>query len=109
MAKKSAAIRPKGVSPVIAGRVPKSLHRQIAEAAKRSGRTMSEELAWRAALSFERLGLLQEVLTLAYGEQTAHFLTEFHKAGALRLGGQDKAALKAALNDFIDGLPERES
>jgi hypothetical protein len=40
-------------SPVIAGRVPKSLHRQIKAAAKRSGRSMSEELAWRAGLSFE--------------------------------------------------------
>jgi hypothetical protein len=45
--------KPKGRSPVIAGRVPESLHQQIREAAKRSGRSMSEELAWRAAMSFE--------------------------------------------------------
>jgi hypothetical protein len=41
------------LSPVIAGRVPASLHRQIKEAAKKSGRSMSEEQAWRVAISFE--------------------------------------------------------
>jgi hypothetical protein len=40
-------------TPVIAGRVPESLHQQIKQAAKKSGRTMSDELAWRAGRSFE--------------------------------------------------------
>jgi hypothetical protein len=40
-------------TPVIAGRVPKELHRQIKQAAKQSGRTMSDELAWRVGISFE--------------------------------------------------------
>lgn len=41
-----------GQSPVIAARVSEPLHRQIKEAAKKSGRSMSEELAWRIAMSF---------------------------------------------------------
>jgi len=40
-------------TPVIAGRVPEALHRQIKQAAKKSGRTMSDELAYRAAMSFQ--------------------------------------------------------
>jgi hypothetical protein len=48
------AERPRGRSPVIAGRVPSSLHRKIKQAAKASGRSMSEELAFRAEQSFQR-------------------------------------------------------
>ena len=40
-------------SPVIAGRVPESVHQRIKEAAGQSGRSMSEELAFRAGLAFE--------------------------------------------------------
>ena len=43
----------KAITPVIAGRVPASLHRLIKESAKKSGRSMSDELAWRAGLSYE--------------------------------------------------------
>jgi hypothetical protein len=39
------SIRPLGRTPVISGRVHETLHRKIQEAAKASGRTMSEELA----------------------------------------------------------------
>ena len=39
---------------MIAGRVPRELHRKIKQAAKKSGRTMSDEMAWRVALSFVR-------------------------------------------------------
>jgi hypothetical protein len=46
-------IRPRPTNPVIAGRVPSSLHKKIKRAAKISGRTMSEELAYRVALTFE--------------------------------------------------------
>ena len=46
------SIRPPGRMPVISGRVHESLHRKIQEAAKASGRTMSEELA---ALATEAL------------------------------------------------------
>jgi hypothetical protein len=40
-------------TPVIAGRVPESLHRQIKQAAKASGRSISDELAWLAASAVE--------------------------------------------------------
>lgn len=43
----------KGRSPVIGARLPDSLHRQIRAAAKRAGRSISEELAWRIGTSFE--------------------------------------------------------
>ena len=40
-------------SPVIAGRVPESLHRQIKAAAKKSNRSLSDEMAWRIGLSYK--------------------------------------------------------
>jgi hypothetical protein len=43
----------KAHTPVIAGRVPEELHRLIKQAAKKSGRTMSDELAYRARMSFQ--------------------------------------------------------
>jgi hypothetical protein len=43
----------KSRTPVIAGRVPESLHQQIKQAAKRSGRTMSDELAFCVVMRFE--------------------------------------------------------
>jgi uncharacterized protein (DUF1778 family) len=42
----------KSRTPVIAGRVPESLHRLIKKAAEKSGRSMSDELAFRAMQSF---------------------------------------------------------
>jgi hypothetical protein len=74
----------KFTSPVIAGRVPESLHRLIKGAAKRSGRTMSDELAWRAAVSFE--------WEKAFGEARkvvaeAHRIIEGDLRGALRANG----------------------
>ena len=39
-------------SPVIAGRVPASLHKQIKKAAQKSGRTMSDEMAFQVATAF---------------------------------------------------------
>lgn len=49
----TAPTKPAGRQPVIAGRVPRTLHERIKRAAKASGRSMSEELAWRASMSFE--------------------------------------------------------
>jgi hypothetical protein len=48
-------IRPRPTNPVIAGRVPPPLHKKIQRAAKKAGRTMSEELAWRADVYEHRL------------------------------------------------------
>jgi hypothetical protein len=44
-------VKIKAKSPVITGRVPESVHRQIKAAAKKSGRSMSEQLAWLAAMA----------------------------------------------------------
>jgi hypothetical protein len=46
--------KPRGLKPVIAVRVPESIHKRIHAAAKTSGRSMSEEMAWRLARTFER-------------------------------------------------------
>jgi hypothetical protein len=46
-------IRPRPTNPVIAGRVPPSVHKRIQRAAKKSGRTMSEELAYLATLALD--------------------------------------------------------
>jgi hypothetical protein len=45
-------VKIKAKSPVVSGRVHESLHRQIRQAAKKSGRTMSEEMAVRLGQSF---------------------------------------------------------
>lgn len=50
----------KGRSPVIAGRVPESLYRQIKEATKKSRRSMSEEMAWLVAAGIEWTKVLGE-------------------------------------------------
>jgi hypothetical protein len=47
-------VKIEGKTTVISGRVPEVLRRQLKAAAKKSGRSMSEELAWRAAMSFVR-------------------------------------------------------
>jgi hypothetical protein len=60
-------------TPVIAGRVPEALHRQIKEAAKKSGRTMSDELAHRAAMSFQWEAALGEF------EQAKKALADLHE------------------------------
>ena len=39
--------------PVVSGRVPESLYEAIKESARASGRTVSEELIWRAEKSYE--------------------------------------------------------
>jgi len=54
-----------------------------AEAA-RTGRTQSQEAQWRLELSFHQQDLLDEVLTLSYGPQTAGILALLgHALGAL--------------------------
>lgn len=38
---------------VFGGRMPVSLHRKLKEAARLSGRSLSDEMAWRVGLTFE--------------------------------------------------------
>ena len=75
---------------VIAGRVPSKLHQRIQEAAASSGRTMSEELAWRAEQSFEwekahgdRRRMLAETRAILEGQQQAGL----SKAGWTKVAG----------------------
>ena len=49
--------KPRGLKPVIAVRVPESIHKRIQAAAKTAGRSMSEEMQWRLTKSFERQSL----------------------------------------------------
>jgi hypothetical protein len=56
-------IRPRPTKPVLYGRVEPKLLEKIKRAAKKSGRTLSEELAYRAAVTFdERLDFLVNYL-----------------------------------------------
>jgi hypothetical protein len=102
--------KPRGLSPVIAGRVPTSLHRQIKEAAKKSGRSMSEEMAWRVAVSFEWekvFGDARKVLTdaervsagtLRQAMRTAGFTPVYGSAGTYWLEpGMPTVPLEASL------------
>jgi hypothetical protein len=52
MGKRSKPKAKAGENPVIAGRVSPDLHQKIKDAAKASGRSMSEELAFRAEQAF---------------------------------------------------------
>jgi hypothetical protein len=56
--------KPRGRSPVIAGRVPESLHQQIKEAARQYGRSMSGEFAWRATSTVANEGIVKEVRSI---------------------------------------------
>lgn len=60
-------------------RVTADLKRKLDEAAKKSGRSQSQEAELRLERSFEREALLPEVLTLACGERLGNTLHEFIK------------------------------
>jgi hypothetical protein len=114
--------RPLGRSPVMAGRVPRSVHRRITQAAKRSGRSGSEELVWRAMQSFEweeKFGDAKKVLADAHraiaGElrqamRNAGFTPVYGSAGtywlepgmpAVPLEGTLAAEVKAAITEAV--------
>jgi hypothetical protein len=46
-------VKPGRLRPVIAVRVPDSIYRQMQAAAKKAGRSMSDEMAWRLGKSLE--------------------------------------------------------
>jgi hypothetical protein len=55
-------------------RVTPQMKRRLDTAADQSGRSQSQEVEFRLERSFEREEMLSEVLTVAYGEQTAAIL-----------------------------------
>lgn len=98
--------------PVIAGRVSQELYGRIKAAAEASGRSMSEELAWRAeqAIAWEKAhGTIQGLLAEARRITDRNIEAELRKRGftPVRLLPQGKAwvspdADKAKLNLAID-------
>jgi len=58
-------------------RTTKEVREMLELAARKSGRSLVQEVEWRLALSFDHQGLLEEALTLAYGKPFAKtFLAE---------------------------------
>jgi predicted HicB family RNase H-like nuclease len=59
------------------------LGQKLEAAAKRSGRSVAEEAEFRLERSFEKEGLLREVLALAIGTVGAEVLERMYKTGQL--------------------------
>ena len=85
-----------GRTPVISGRVPESLHRRIQEAAKRSGRSMSEELA---ALADEALDHRDRC-----GNSTEAWRTVEWLAATFAMTGERSAKEKGLRQDWTSDL-----
>ena len=83
-------------------RVTANIKKKLDDAAAASGRSQSQEAEIRLERSFEKQGLLTEVLTLAYGPQWAKFFTAAHENGILTMKADSTAALKQLINKFID-------
>jgi len=65
-------------------RVTAELKSRLDDAAKRSGRSQSQEAEFRIERSFDRQDLLTEVLTLRFGETVARLLLRFGGDAQLR-------------------------
>lgn len=101
MAKKDAELTP------IMTRLPEGLRKILEAEAKKRGRSMNAEIINRLSRSFERQGLLEEVLRLAYGDQWAEFLIAAHKHGVLHFDADNREDIRDAINAFIDELPSK--
>src|SRR5262245_47338782 len=94
MKKLGKAIRPRDPQPVIAVRVSRVLHQRITQAAKRSGRTMSDEMAALLTLGFEmrdtfgdRLQIIREANAEAGRIKRASLETALRRANWRRVHG----------------------
>ena len=102
--------KPRGLSPVIAGRVPASLHRQIKEAAKKSGRSMSEEMAWHIGLSFQwqkQFGDIRKLLDDAQRAMSGDLRQAMIRAGYTPIytsSGTQWAEPQSALSEAVKRL-----
>jgi hypothetical protein len=97
-------------------RISRSLRLCLEEAAKKTGRSLSQETEHRLALTFEGEGIVRETLALAYGEDVSRAIFTF--ADTIRtvrtvseLAGISDAnretiiaGCKAGLTDLIDKL-----
>jgi hypothetical protein len=92
-------------------RFDERLRRKLEHEAIRNNRSLNSEIVARLEHDMQRLGLLEEVLTLAYGERWAAFFVAAHKNGILRVRTPDRAAMKAIahkfIDDCIDKIPEK--
>jgi Arc-like DNA binding domain len=88
-------------------RMREGLRADLEKAAKARGISLNAEIADRLERSVDRVGLLEEVLALAYGPQWGAFLAEAHRHGILTFRDQDKATILSCLAKFIDALPKK--
>jgi len=89
-------------------RLKEAVRAKVERAAKERGVSMNAEIAGRVERSFERQGVIEEVLALAYGPQLASVFAKAHQHGQLTLRRADKDALRDLANKIIDGIPESE-
>jgi uncharacterized protein (DUF1778 family) len=82
-------------------RFRKDLNDLLRDAAKTRGVSLNEEVVDRLVRTFERQGLLVEVLTLAYGEQWGNFLMWFQEEGNLRMSDAAISRLLKHVEKFL--------
>ena len=68
------------------------------------GVSLAGEIEERLELSYNRHGLLYEVLALGYGENLATIFTMAEKNKLLKLRDADKAAMKKMFDRFLDAV-----
>jgi hypothetical protein len=88
--------------------VPQELKRKIEKAAEARGWSVSVEAAHRLESSFERQGLMREILKLAHGDEWGEFFASFHEQGRLKFKKGGTARLRKRMNQFFDSLEESE-
>jgi hypothetical protein len=78
---------------------------KLETAAAASGRSLAQEAEFRIERSFEREGLLEEVLTLTCGPEFAKVFTELLEKRRLAFRDADKAKVHKDLEMLLDLLP----
>ena len=81
-------------------RFDERLRRHLEREAERNGRSMNAEIIARLERSMERVGLLEEVLALAYGGTLAKLMAGIHVHGGtsiLKLTDQHKQQIMDAV------------
>jgi hypothetical protein len=66
------------------------------------GVSLAAEIEERLERTYDRSGLLYEVMALAYGESWAMMMSEAERHKLLKLRDADKAILKKAFELFLD-------
>ena len=82
--------------------VTADLKARLDQEARRTGRTQSQEAQWRLERSFDRQDLLDEVLALAYGPQTAALLSVLGHAVSMIERRNDKEDCLTTPDGYTD-------